>query len=345
MATFAELDLDQPIIIVAHGGCPDGAVSALTLQRAVLTKNSKANTIIIESYHGAETLIDVDVPDGATLVFLDISPTLMDVPKLQNMKIVVVMDHHKSVADRMITISEQVAGLVNLSILDDVECGVSLVQRYVGEVYCLPDPVLQMAWKLDVFGHVLPVECEPFWDGFRGWVKMDGERKTSVNLMEKLVDDFDLSIAAGKKYFDEVIDDTHRIFSENQIMMYEVADFRLVFVNVPSDDQSKPMDFPTYQVLIDEQLSEPHRTTIVATINRVILGKKCWNLGLRRAGVSVDVGKLATALRMEQPELFPGGGGHPFAAGAQCLDPHVSLEELANAIVSVVPQTLVRKEI
>jgi len=240
----------------------------------------------------------------------------------------------------MATISEQVAGFVDLSILDDVECGVSLVKKYVGEVYCLPDPVLQMAWKLDVFGHVLPAEYEPFWDGFRGWVKMDGERKTSVNLMEKLMDDFDLSIAAGKKYFDEVIEDTSRIFSENQLTMHDVADFRVVFVNVPNDDQTKPMDFPTYQALIDEQLSEPHRTTIVATINRQVLGKKSWNLGLRRAGVNVDVGKLATALRREQPELFAGGGGHPFAAGAQCLDPHALLEELVNAIVTLVPQCL-----
>merc|ERR1711964_833640 len=98
-----------------------------------------------------------------------------------------------------------------------------------------------------------------------------------------------------------------------------------------------PIDPMVYQEEIDK-LIEPGVAVAFCTIDRTVNPKtKAWNLGLRRAGELVDMGKVATALKTDAGgEGFVSGGGHAFAAGAQCTNVGLKMEDLVRVVAAAV---------
>ena len=97
------------------------------------------------------------------------------------------------------------------------------------------------------------------------------------------------------------------------------------------------MDLELYQSLID-QLAES-KATLFLTLNRTPLPTGLWNVGLRRAGEAVDVGvlgqRLGSRLYRRADLGFETGGGHPYAAGAQCGNYDLSADAVCQEVVRI----------
>lgn len=331
MITFDRLDLSSHFVIISHGGCPDGAVAALIMVRALRRAGAAAEISCIEQTHGDACVTGVDITESTVLMFVDISPTIIDVPMLERAKQVIVFDHHSSVKEDMATVKRLTPQLFDLSATTELECAASLVQDFVCKSYVAPPAILHLAWKLDVFAHVLPAEYEPMLIGFKGWVTSEGEHKTSIRLMEQLVDNMEACLKKGYELFFPIVVHTKRIFDRHRIV-YDDALFRLVLVEILPADRCMAVDLPTYQALIDEYL-QTGKPTIVATVDRRVVRNDCWSLSLRRAGSGVDVGLLANQLKTDIKRGFVSGGGHPFAAGCQSRRPDLPEADLVASLI------------
>lgn len=92
-----------------------------------------------------------------------------------------------------------------------------------------------------------------------------------------------------------------------------------------------PIDPMVYQAEIDK-LKEEHVAVAFLTVDRHSKpASGVWNLGLRRAGDLIDMGKVAAYLK-DNSEHFVSGGGHAFAAGAQSNSPELSVVDLITDV-------------
>jgi len=319
---------DASYVVVSHGGCPDGAAAAIIMKRALqaVLGLSSPEVQVVEQRHAARNTESVDADAKSILFFVDISPTLADVPVLQTVRRVVVLDHHASVVAEMEKLKGQVRQLLDLSVVGKQECGASLVQEFVGKDYVLDKAVLELVWKLDVFEHTLPADYEHLLHAFKGWVSKDGFHNTSVELMTQLVDSKDACLHHGAKLFEPILTHTQEVFNRRQ-MVHDCANFCIMLVMLV-DDASLGLDPPTYQSMIDET-EVAGKATVFATVSRI---RDMWNVGLRRAGTLVDLGRLAIFLRDEDSLGIISGGGHPFAAACQSCATELDEATLVRAL-------------
>jgi hypothetical protein len=327
---FLGIDLSTPVAIISHGGCPDGAAGAVILARALLTRNAVAKISFFEQRHSSRNTAGVS-PQGTTLIFVDIVPTLEDLPALREAKQVIVIDHHCSEIETMSKVRQAVPNVLDFSCCDGTECGTSLVQAFVGDAFLLENDILHAVWRLDVFSHVVPEEYREACRGIEGWLAKDGQGNTSISLIEQLISNKADCMTVGAKLVEEVEEHTRKVFGSRRVV-HDSDSLRVVLVDIPHVDGQPALCLPTYQKDIDTLQSD--KPTIFATADRFVLPSGNWNISLRRAGDGIDVGAVAKLLKHNSVDGFVSGGGHPFAAGVQHRDPAVAESIIVAAMVA-----------
>jgi len=301
------------ILIGYHMGCPDGVASAYILKVALEKAGFKQ--VIVPIGHAGQKFTDYVRP-GQTVFSLDISPSLEDLEALQSVQQIIILDHHACEVETQRKLSEGLPGkVINLSDFSGQHCGASLVHRLViandRDLNFDPD-VIQMIHKMDVFQHKMPAHLDAQFLSFKSFLIQDGERNVSFGLLERMFKDKDGSMAIGKQLSKPILDCTMRLFESSAILV-ETASFRLVWCQQSSD--CRPIDFFSYQELIDTMIDG--KPTLFLTQDEVPNAKGIFNLGLRRAGNTLDVSKVAAFLKDCKATPFVSGGGHPFAGGLQ----------------------------
>jgi len=310
---FNDIANPADILIGYHMGCPDGVASAYILKAAL--DKAGFRYVIVPIGHSGQKFTNYVRP-GQTVFSLDISPSLEDLEALQSVQQIIIFDHHACEVETQSKLCEALSGkVINLSDFSGNHCGASLVHRMVmsndRELHFDAD-VIQMIHKMDVFQHKMPVHLDAQFLSFKSFLIQDGERNVSFGLVERMFNDKDGSMAIGRELSKPILDCTTRLF-ESAAVLVETAGFRMVWCNQSAD--CRPIDFFLYQELIDTMIDG--KPTLFLTQDEVPNAKGIFNLGLRRAGSTLDVSKVAAFLKDCKSTPFVSGGGHPFAGGLQ----------------------------
>jgi len=243
-------------------------------------------------------------------------------------------------------------------------CGASLVQEFcnVPGGYQMDDEAIEMFWKLDVFFHQHPPEkakeIEAKFDAFKGWINQNGMREVEMRLVETFMTEGEREkcFAKGEELYEPVRANTRKMATSATLVTNEVVDGRYTLkVYVVDIDKLKregkkgatkddkeidpevPLDPTVYQAEIDKLIEDKVSIAFI-TIERSVNPKTgAWNLGLRRAGPFVDMGKVATVLKedaKDAPYQFASGGGHAFAAGAQTTNKDLSDQQITDCVTA-----------
>lgn len=203
---------------------------------------------------------------------------------------------------------------------------------------------LEFHWKLDVFKHDLPKDLEPQFNAFKGWINQKGARNCDLSLVEQFAKDKEGCLKRGDELYEPTRVNTRKtaaaqklIHSEPGLKVYAVDVDEAKAKGKVTGEAIDPM---VYQDEIDK-LKEPGVAVAFITIERNVNPKTgAWNLGLRRAGELVDMGKVATALKTDATtEGFVSGGGHGFAAGAQCTNVNIKMDDLTRVVAVACKQS------
>merc|ERR1719354_1262374 len=129
-----------------------------------------------ELSHSRETSIPNNARDlihsKSVVIYVDISPSISDIPLLIKAKSVLVLDHHISVIKQMVEIEEKLPNLFNLSTTEGNHCGASLVALYFSKHINMPklDWFVAILRKKDVWKWEIPSEWAEDAESFRGYV-------------------------------------------------------------------------------------------------------------------------------------------------------------------------------
>jgi len=233
-------------------------------------------------------------------------------------------------------LQEAIPSIINLSDLDSLECGCSLVLKLLPEDMPIDRKVIAFLHKMDVFKFELPAELKTTqeYDLFRAFMIQNGERNVTVDLVEKMFTEYEESIRRGRELFDVTLARTDALARSAECIVDE-PDFRLFIVEQPADHG--PIDLPRYQEVIDEIKNDTPTLVVTRTHSPTPAG--VYNLGIRRAGAQPDISKIAGSLKGVHP--FISGGGHPFAGGAQS-NALVTRKEIATLVAAAAREHLVK---
>lgn len=302
----------EDILVGYHMGCPDGIAAAYIL-RVALDKLGCKYTIVPIGHSGQK--FAAYVQPGQTVFSLDISPSLEDLEVLESAQQVIILDHHGSEVETQKKLAEALPDkVINLSDVSGKHCGASLVYQLVmAHVHGLSFDldVIQMIHKMDVFQHRMPAHLDSQLLSFKSFLIQDGERNVSMGLVERMFTDKDGCMAAGKELSKPILECTRRLFESAEVL--ETATFRIFLCS--QSPCCRPIDFFTFQELIDTKIDG--KKTLFLTRDEVPNAKGIFNLGLRRAGDTLDVSAVASFLKDCEATPFVSGGGHPFAGGLQ----------------------------
>ena len=320
--------------MVYHGGCPDGCLAALVLRHAIVERFMPSSLELIPTSHASCNA--GTVTKGSTAIFVDVSPTLKDEATLRECRCVIILDHHASVADTHTQLQAALPHLSNFSDHGGKECGASLVIRFCGSSF-VADWITYLFHKLDVFEHLLPDDVEKQFNAFKGFITQRGFGKCTVELVEELLDDTDAALKLGGELYEAVAQSTQNVFARRSLQAdrSKVSVWSVELADVDALEPAKPdiIDLELYQSLIDTMDSS--RPVVVVTFDRTRLPSGLWAVGLRRAGNALNVGDVAKTLGGCSALAFKAGGGHPYAAGAQCGDFHMSAERICTEIAYI----------
>jgi len=149
---------------------------------------------------------------------------------------------------------------------------------------------------------------------FKAFLTQRGERNVQLDLVKEMFENREACLSRGQELAAQVQQRTDELASALTVVAEKEGEWRVLLAQQLAD--CRPVDFGRYQERIDA-----HKTgipTLVITYDTKALPNGLYNLGLRRAGSELDVSVIAAKLK-GMPE-FVGGGGHPFAGGAQMKD-------------------------
>ena len=330
LADFGAHLNDKAVHVVYHGGCPDGCLAALVLKQAIVERFKPSSLELTPTSHGSRNADKVT--DGSTAIFADVSPTLDDEEMLRKCRCVIILDHHPSVASDNERLQIALPQVSNFSDIGGKECGASVVNGFCASRF-VDDWIVHLFHKLDVFEHTLPDDVAERFNPFKGFITQRGFGRCTVELVEEFLADTDAALARGRELYASVAENTKKVFARRSLQ----ADTSNVSVwaveHTNSVVEPDAIDLELYQSLIDEM--DCPKPVIVATLNRTRLSSGLWTVGLRRAGDALDVGSVAKRLGGCSALAFKTGGGHPYAAGAQCSDFELSAERICKEIASI----------
>jgi len=254
---------------------------------------------------------------------------MSDVEVLKKARAVILIDHHVSEEDTQEHITGACPNAINLSDNHNKECAATLVQRLVKPLNLNFDvDLIHMFHKMDVFEHTLPPHLEEHFPNFKAFLTQRGERNVQLDLVKEMFENREVCLSRGQELAARVQQRTDELASALTVVAEKEGEWRVLLAEQLAD--CRPVDFGRYQERIDA-----HKTgipTLVITYDTKALPNGLYNLGLRRAGSELDVSVIAAKLK-GMPE-FVGGGGHPFAGGAQMKD-QLALEKVVEISTNV----------
>merc|ERR1712130_605099 len=255
------------------------------------------------------------VKEGMIVFSVDSTPTMEDVEALKKAHAVILLDHHVSEEEDQRQITDACPNVVNLSDNHNHECAATLVLRLVKPLNLSFDTdLVHMFHKMDVFEHTLPPHLQEDFPKFKAFLTQRGERNVQLDLVKQMFENPASCLLRGQELAAQLQQCTDELASALSVVAEKEGQWRVLLAQQSVD--CRPVDFGRYQKFIDE-----HKTgvpTLVITYDTKALPNGLYNLGLRRAGAELDVAVIAAKLK-DMPE-FVGGGGHPFAGGAQAKE-------------------------
>lgn len=267
--------------------------------------------------------------EGSTAIFADVSPTWADEPQLRKCRCVIILDHHASAGAAQEKLQAALPSLANFSDNGGTECGATLVNKFCAS-QSVASWVVHLFHKMDVFQHPLPADIAKYYNAFKGFITQRGLCRCTVELVEEMLADTEAALARGGELYDKVAEQTRKVFDSRSLL----ADTESVSVfAVELGEGSESMDLELYQSLIDQVSNS--KAVAFATLNRARQSSGLWTVGLRRCGNDLDMGKVAQRLGACSHLDFKTGGGHPYAAGAQCGNFDLSAERVCTEIAQI----------
>lgn len=328
LADFGDHLTGQIVVVVYHGGCPDGCLAAVIMRDAISRNYKTSSLTLVPTSHAGRNADSV--VQGCTVVFVDVSPTWEDESQLRKCGCIIILDHHASAQPAQDKLQAALPSLSNFSNNDGKECGATLVNNFCGSRLVAPW-LIHLFHKMDVFQHQLPDGIGKHYDAFKGFITQRGLSRCTVELVEELLADTGAALARGSELYAEVSEQTRNVFEKRSLL----ADTELVSVFAVELGEVVPsMDLELYQSLID-QISSCSKVVVFATLNRTRLSSGLWTVGLRRSGEQLDMGTVGKRLGACDHLGFKTGGGHPYAAGAQCGDFELSAERVCTELAQI----------
>lgn len=136
-----------------------------------------------------------------------------------------------------------------------------------------------------------------------------------MKVVEEMLDDTDAALERGIQLYAQMAEHTRKVFARKSLQV-DISEVSVWAVEISGEDANATIDLELYQSLIDKM--DRSKPVVFATLNRRRNAKGLWSVGLRRAGDALDVGAIATKLSKCSELAFEAGGGHAYAAGAQC---------------------------
>jgi len=319
------------MVIGYHGGCPDGCAATHILHAALLAKFPRCNVQVVAMAHQTNRFVNV-VKEGMIVFSVDITPSLADIEVLRTAHSVIIMDHHASEEDTQKQIMETCTNVVNLSDNRNNECAATLALKLAKPLNLSFDAdTVHMFHKMDVFEHNLPPHLADQFPNFKAFITQRGERNVQLDLVKQMFEDRESCLSQGQELAAQVQQCTEELASGLAVVAEKEGTWRVMLAE--QAEHCRPIDFGQYQQQIDAHKSGV--PTLVVTLDTRPLPNGLFNLGLRRAGPELDVSIVAAKLK-ELPE-FVGGGGHPFAGGAQTKE-LLALNQVVELIRKVMLQ-------
>jgi len=304
-------------------------LAALILRDSVKTSFKPTSLELIPTTHAGRNADQV--AEGSMVFFADVSPTVEDEEQLRKCRCVVILDHHASATAAQRRLESSLPNLKNFSDDSGIECGASIVNRFCSSKL-VPEGTLHLFHKMDVFQHNVPDDAMKNFDAFKGFITQKGFGRCTVDLVEEFLAHTEDCLYRGSLIYTKTAASTRALF-ESRKMVRETETLALWAVEVPGD-YSEATDLELYQKLIDQ--IPKTKAILFATFNRTRLSNGLWSVGLRRgAGDTLDVGKVASKLGTCAHLNFKTGGGHPYAAGAQCGDFEQSTASICDELVQI----------
>ena len=152
--------------------------------------------------------------------------------------------------------------------------------------------------------------------------------------------DADAALERGRQLYAQMAEHTGKVFARRslQVDISEVSVWVAEFYGADDKATTPAIDSELYQSLIDKMDSS--KPVVFATLNRTQMSSGLWTVGLRRAGDALDVGVIAKKLGDCTELAFKTGGGHAYAAGAQCNDFDLSAERICRKIADICTDVL-----
>ena len=144
--------------------------------------------------------------------------------------------------------------------------------------------------------------------------------------------DADAALERGRQLYAQMAEHTRKVFARKSLQV-DISEVSVWAVEISGEDANATIDLELYQSLIDKM--DRSKPVVFATLNRTRMSKGLWTVGLRRAGDVLDVGAIAKQLGECSELAFETGGGHAYAAGAQCNDFDLSAERICKKIADI----------
>ena len=135
-----------------------------------------------------------------------------------------------------------------------------------------------------------------------------------MEVVEEMLADTDAALERGRQLYAQMAEHTGKVFARRSLQV-DISEVSVWAVEISGED-ANAIDLEFYQSLIDKM--DRSKPVVFATLNRTRMSKGLWTVGLRRAGDALDVGAIAKKLGQCSELAFEAGGGHAYAAGAQC---------------------------
>ncbi len=292
-----------------HYPCNDGELSRVIWE--YFKPNSSFYKWIHQNDHENEINIINNLPDKSNVVFLDLTPNIID--KLSNKHNYIIIDHHKN---PILTLIGNKKNLPNYNILLYVQkgflsgnpdnnnlSGCKLTWHYFSkENY--PSVVYYIGSK-DVWDFSNP-NTEKYCQGFNHHIKdlNDSSKYSFINELLNNNDNDDNFILFGEKIIEEYKIQASNIFTNNTINInietINNINYNIVDINVNNIINN----ITIYKYLIEFAQDNFHDTDVLRILHTETNDKLCYSLRSLKDNIKVD-----------EIARFYGGNGHEKAAG------------------------------
>lgn len=206
-------------VIFCHAGCPDG-IGAAKLMEFSLDGVGVSKYESFELSHSRESSIPNHAQDlihsKSIVIYVDISPSISDVPVLIKAKNVLVLDHHISVVEQMAEIQSKLPNLFNLSATEGNHCGASLVALHFSKHINIPklDWIVAILRKNDVWKWDIPSEWAEDAESFRGYVNCFPKDSFSFSAMNEFLMNPQRCLEKGRKLLTQHQENAKHLFDK-----------------------------------------------------------------------------------------------------------------------------------